>query len=71
MTFLVHPQQLLDVLALVGEAGDFVLSAEFPAHFHPVVEEAGARHHDFEPLQRDVVRALGFVVAVELLQFFV
>ena len=60
-----------DMLPRVGKSRDFVLSAEFAALFQPVVEKAVAGFDDFEMLQSDVVRALGFVVAVQGLQFLV
>ena len=65
----VESQQRLDVIAVVAQPRDFVLPAEFAALFHPFVEEPGSCLYQFEFLQRDVLEAFGFVVAVDFLQF--
>ena len=45
-----------------------MLAAQFAPLAHPVLEETAAGRHDFEPLERNVLEAFGFVVAVEGLQ---
>ena len=45
-----------------------MLSAEFAFLSEPVVEDALPSLDEFEPLQGDVLVALGFVVGVETLQ---
>ena len=51
---------------VIPEAGHFVLSAEFPFLFEPVVEQARAGDVQVQPFERE--HALGFVVGIEALQ---
>ena len=69
--FMVHLQQFIHVLSGVAQSRHLMLSAELAFGFEPVVEEVGSCFDDFEILKRDVVRALGLVVGVDLLQFLV
>ena len=59
------------MLALIRQARNLVLTTQLTLHLQPVVEEILAGHDHLQVLQRDVVRALGLVVAVQLLQFLV
>ena len=48
-----------------------MLSAQFAALFQPVMEETGSGLHQLERLERDVLEALGLVVAVDFLEMAV
>ena len=68
---LIHLQHFVDILAAVAESWYLMLSAKFTFRLQPVVEKIGAGLHNLQMLKRDILVALGFVVAVYLLQLVV
>ena len=48
-----------------------MLTAQFAFQLEPVIKQIGTSYNDFKVLQRDILVALGFVVAVDFLQMLV
>ena len=57
-----------DMLSAVTETGHLVLSSQLASHLQPFVEQTFACFDELEGLEGDILEALGFVVAVQLLQ---
>ena len=68
---LVHLQQLLHVFSGITKAWHLVLSAQFLFGFEPIVKEILTCLDHFQVLQGNVVRPLGLIVRIYLLELLV